>query len=591
MKSQKSLNRYFKVSPTVLIENFRQFWIISMIGFLVYFIAGIFPLIVNYSNIENIAQNLEQCLENTQLMFILTNALLPIFMSIAIFKYLHSEASSTIIHSMPYSRIRLFNSGVLSGWLMLLAPILLTGILFLALSGAHSSPEALKLQEIDPYGNYLQASSIFLWMLETVIAMTFVYAISAFAAVIAGTMVMHGFLCFFLNSLMFWLTLIVYAYISTFLHGYMGMINYMKCSPITYSVAGYGGLSKEDISAQLCFVIVSILLIIVSGFLYTKIKLEREENATVFKAAGDIFCVLFSFIGMTGFGFILRSYQNGNHSMLLFYAGCIIGALLCFVIGRIIIEKTTKIFNLSNIKRLGVFTVLVLIFFSFTIFDVTGFDKRIPATSDIESITIAPISTDDAYRGDLTLSTGKNISLVHNLHQVIIDQELYESDYEVLNHTVTLTYNLKNGNQLKRSYSYWGKPDDPAYDYTSSIFESKEYKKLTSVYNTKISDVVEASYENEQVSQKISLEKMPALFAAIDKDYQSRAYADSDIDYNTKSINSVYISVKDGAKNMYITIRPSDKHTIAFFKDLGYDKYVNSTSNYDDIKEKNNGNI
>lgn len=589
MKSQKSRNQYFSVSPTVLTENFRQFWIISLIGFLVYFIAGIFPLIVNYTNIENITQNLDQCLSNTHLMFLLTNALLPIFMSIAIFKYLHSEASSTIIHSMPYSRTRLFNSGVLSGWLMLLAPIILTGILFLALSGAYGSPEALKLQGIDPNVNYLQTGPIFLWMLESVIAMTFVYAISAFAAVISGTMVMHGFLCFFLNSLMFWMSLIVDTYVNTFLHGYTGLINYVKFSPITYSVIDSNGLNKEDMSAQLCFVIVSILLIIISGFLYTKIKLEREEDATVFKSAGDIFCILFSFIGMTVFGFILKSYQNGNHSMLLFYAGCIIGALLCFAIARIIIEKTTKIFNLSNVKRLCVFTVLVLVFFSFTIFDVTGFEKRIPATSDIESITIAVTNSDQAaYRDDITLSTTKNIIMVCNLHQMIVDQELYDSDSTVLNHTIAITYNLKNGDELKRTYTYWGNPSDPAYKDTASIFESKEYKERTSFYNTKISDVIDASIscEHGDVSQSISLKEIPALFAAMEMDHQSRKYADTFPDYSSKSTNSISISVKDETKNIFITIRPSDKHTIAFFKDLGYDKYVSFEQNRDELKEK-----
>ena len=131
MRSKAS---YFSVSKPMIIENLRRFWAIPALAFLVYFLSGVFPILMTYAHLNSLSDYIETSLNNLQPFYMFAHLMFPIIAAVVIFRYLHGVSSVSVMHSMPFTRAKLYNSGFLSGLILIAAPILVNGLILLAIS-------------------------------------------------------------------------------------------------------------------------------------------------------------------------------------------------------------------------------------------------------------------------------------------------------------------------------------------------------------------------------------------------------------------------------------------------------------------------
>src|SRR5665648_757198 len=66
--------------------------------------------------------------------YMAAHLIMPVLTAVVVFRYLQSASSTTMMHSLPFSRYKLYNSNLLSGLIMVITPILLNGLIMLAIA-------------------------------------------------------------------------------------------------------------------------------------------------------------------------------------------------------------------------------------------------------------------------------------------------------------------------------------------------------------------------------------------------------------------------------------------------------------------------
>ncbi|HKM28626.1 MAG TPA: DUF6449 domain-containing protein [Anaerovoracaceae bacterium] len=564
MKLTKS---FFSISPALIVENLKQYWAIAMVGFLLFFASGPFPVMMGVNN-QAKDMYIKDILSNGNLMFIFVLVVLPVAASIAVFKYLHTTNAVTVIHSMPFSRQRLFNSAAISGMIIVVVPIILIGLIMALITGSDG----------------------FLWMVDSMIISLFVFSISTIAAVISGTIFVHTLLAFLLNYITNILIYFTQRYMISFLDGYEGSKFFDKVysylSPLSHRMNMSHIIEASEWWLMLIYVALSLAFLAIGYLLYKKVKLEHEGNGMVFKLAADVVSILIAFIGMTAIGYYLRSISDGGNDMIFFYFGCVIGSTVFFIVCRMIIERAVNIFSKENFIKYGIFVVIAAIFLSFTVFDITGYEKRVPEEDDVAYVTLPDLdnwafySDDEKYKAKF--DDEESIEAVTQLHSRIVTEDLQtpykyyvepayyaeEGKNEEIVGNVAFTYHLKNGKTMSRQYAIWFKPG--VEEAIKSLYESDD-NKSAGVFRGRTADdfkkivIHDAGYYS---ALTLPASEEEGLMAAMDADFRARTY-----EQQMDSETVCFLNFDDYSES----VRKSDKNAIRFLREHGYSDYLDST--------------
>src|SRR5699024_4547069 len=102
--------KYLALSLPLMRECFKVYWYIPVLSFVVYFFTGIFPLLSHLSNMASVDYYIKNSLSNTNFIYIALLCVVPILVAILMMGFLHNESKAVMLHSMPFSRDRIFNS-------------------------------------------------------------------------------------------------------------------------------------------------------------------------------------------------------------------------------------------------------------------------------------------------------------------------------------------------------------------------------------------------------------------------------------------------------------------------------------------------
>ena len=171
----------------------------------------------------------------------------------------------------------------------------------------------------------------------------------------------------------------------------------------------------------------------------------------VLKYCVTIFCSL-----VLGVLTALTFFSGGSSPSLAAMLICLLaGGFVGYFMSEILLKKSFQVFRREWIG-FGVFSLCLLAAALLMEMDAFGFERRVPAVSDVESITLdgstfwnPAIVTEEAYIADLI-----------TLHQSIVsdkaEQEALAAQWpngDQLDYTVIdLVYQLKNGRTLARTY-------------------------------------------------------------------------------------------------------------------------------------------
>ena len=479
VNTMKSKTSFFSVSPAVIREDFRRFWAIPVFAFIGYFLFGILPILTRYSliredggvNAMRVGSIVDNLLAGQNPFIILNSLWVPLLAGLLIFSYLHRTGSVMSVHSQPLTRNTLFSSHFLSCLLFCVLPVLLTGIVLLIIAQPIYDPMAgMHAEE-----NLFARSRVLLWMWDYCLTSLFVLAVVIFGGMITGTSVHHFIAAVGFNVIVPAIYLILKLYYLMYLFGYneSHFQNIDDLSPAIKSVA----YNPIGLKWSVIYLAVTAVIIAFSMFLYNKRKLERATDGVVFKPANVLITLLFGFLGMSLLGFAFHTIFEESQGITVF--GYICGALLAMIIVRMIIMKTVRVFDKPFLKTAVAYLVAALVFFAVIVFDLTGFESRVPDPQKIDQVEITSpalnqmIASDDMQRREFR--EPETIALVAQLHKEIIEnKEICEKGDSNYDNLIEISYCTGSRDsdryKVKQVRSY----EVPA----SLLKESETYRKL-----------------------------------------------------------------------------------------------------------------
>lgn len=527
------------LSPALILEGFKLYWYVPVLAFVLYFFGGIFPILTNYSDLTRISDLLLNNFQNWNMIFVPLLICLPLIAACLSMSFFHKESRALALHSQPFSKSRLFNSQIVSGWLMCILPLLLMTVLYLCLM-KEVPATSWSIHGISD--NVYTASAVFGWLFSSVSLMTFHYGMFILAGSLVGTSVMQILLSgvmFGIVPLVLWIT---YAYCDTFLIGYAGMSDtfeaiMLNSNPIL-SLLTQGYNDGFTLLSELKYLLAGVVMLLLARIAYAKAKLERVGDSMIFRITEEIITYLIVFVGMAAFGFVFYHMgADGESSRKLMLSGFAVGTLVTFIAVKIIIAKSIKIFNRANIISLCIFIVIGSIFVACTVFDATGYTKRVPDIDEVEAVslsnsTFSSVNQDYYYvdnsllkenRSSVDASEPEVIKAMLSLHSHAVEDMLYDntntvyireyySDDSYLNsdlepsENIRFIYKLKNGRTFQRNFTI--RVDKSCEELISKLVSSKSMKS----YFT-LSDNLELSrFDNASIQLNLLADKYPEKY-------------------------------------------------------------------------------
>lgn len=595
MRSKAS---YFSVSKPLIIENMRRFWAIPALAFLVYFLSGVFPILMTYSHLNDLGNYIEMSLNNQQPFYMFAHLMFPVVAAVVIFRYLQGISSVSVMHSMPFTRAKLYNSGFISGLILIAAPILANGLILFAISKPVYNQYHNGIMMVTDTGNLFARADILHWIWTSLIIAFVIFAVSVFAGIVTGNSLMHFATAIWFNFLIPALYAVFIAYFSHYLYGFDTTGNWteygMKISPFLNVLQSEGSFG---IFSTIYYIVSFFILYGLTSFLYQKRRLEHATDSLAFGFMEPIICYLIAFLGMTLLGFY---FQVLGESELYMYAGLAAGTVIFFIIGQMIVKKTPRIYNMKSLKSLGVYALIAVVFILGLNFDVTGFEKRVPASGNVGSFVITedfsignrlnmnyvngvPSYTSFGSGEGFRLKDPDNIKAVTALHRSLIDNKArFENLKNVLTSSVYLQYDTDSAFPMSRRYMI-------DYDFFRNsqefkqIYESKEFKDFLAPKNLNYVGLAEI-YINSDMPNRESIEiknktDMKEFMDCLDQDFRAQTFEDLVSLKHPYATANVNFTMKDQTSNtpdklinnsVSYRITSSYRNSIKWLDDHGY---------------------
>lgn len=559
----------FSVSPALIRENFKLCWYVPALAFLLYFFAGIFPIILNLSDTSIIARYIENSLNNYNVVYPLYMAGIPLVAAMLMMSFFHKPAKALALHAQPYSRAKLFNSHVVSGWLMCIIPVVLTALLYLVFMRETLifSTQEIVMDSLFVTGspvtdshNIYTFGAVMSWLASSIGIITFFYGMYILAGSLTGNSAMHLLLSGLFFIIVPALLLIVSTYCEGYIEGFVSLPDWlsdvMRCfNPLIMMITS----TVENIvtaKTTLTYLVLGLVFIAAGGAAYRLSKLEKVGDSMIFRTVEEIITYLVVFVGMTVFGFFFQSIKSDSKTFLII--GMVIGTLITFFITKVVIARSVKIFNVKNLKSLGIYVVIAALFTAFTVFDITGISKRLPKLDEVESVSceymFSGYEMDSFANGSFQgmsdigkLTSPSVINKVYELQKYVVENELYKQDEPfgyyyissadsgdthggnmVLAESVQFVYKYKNGSEFKRSFRFT--LDDKAAELINDIVTDPDYRAsltLSDKIDEKLYDDAYASINcnGEPVIVRDS-DELKKIVEAYDEDVYNSNYID-----------------------------------------------------------------
>ncbi|GCD10820.1 DUF6449 domain-containing protein [Clostridium tagluense] len=416
-------------------------------------------------------------------------AVIPVLTAILLFRYIQSKKSVDMIHCLPIKRVKLYDNHIFIGILILTVPVIITALSALLLKGALG---------LNTTGIHFTVKNVISWAGITILFDTFIFLLSVFVGMFTGLSAAQGILTYIFLFLPMGLTTLINYNLNFFVYGvasdYYTRTGIDFFSPMTKYLA-HEPMIFMDI---LIYIIFCIIFYLAARFAYHKRSLEAASNAVAFKHLEPVFKYGITFCCMLVGGIYFRSI---HYWVAL---GYVITSLFGYIIAEIIITKSLKIFR--NIKGYLLYAMIIVLIIVGANFDIIGYEKRMPAVENIESIYMDSGFYFLTQKEDIQIplySEKENFINIEKLHKKLIDDKKTLKYYSNVNEQVAIIYNLKTGKQIKRQYNI---PKQVYGEYLKPIYESKKYKEIHNIIlSTDSSSIDKISINPNQTNKNVTI--------------------------------------------------------------------------------------
>ena len=392
-----------------------------------------------------------------------------LFFAMLAFSHLTQSRATNGFHALPVRRETIFLTAYLTGLFCQLSTILVTFLL----GAAVSAPLHLSFWSVT--GAAMGSA-----MLEAV----FFYSFAALCMMMTGQILAAPVFYFVGNILVPGMEYLLRNFAGNFLYGYsghtdvalgflspplymypeVGIASIETCESDSYYVTAYA-LEHRSFMILAAYALAGLVIALIALLLYRTRKSEMTGSTVAFPWAvpvfkyGVAFCTAVS-LGQFLYYFLFGQYRSGSNDSLPGTILCMAAAgLVGYFVAEMLIRKSFRVFR----------TALVLLGVAMS-FDLTGYEKRVPDESEIESAFytfsgMTNVTTDDA--DTIRRLTAAHRAIVKNRNEQarIADawdaDTLSQSDHDDIEpFSLRLTYYLKDGSQLSRSYSLYLRRSD-----------------------------------------------------------------------------------------------------------------------------------
>jgi ABC-2 type transport system permease protein len=581
---------------------------LKMVGFLGVLYTIFLALIIPVDKLFEIKNDLFRRTETyvdldfSQDIFIILSLTVPVLMAIILFRYIQEIRAVSKIHSLPYTRNQIFNSHIISGMIIIMAPVIINcGILGIGLL-------------VSGYADYIPIMLVFKLLWRFIIVELVIFLATIMVGMMVGSTILNVIVTYILLVLPFGIAQLINVIFQRLLFGYpyygdVGDIWY-KLSP--FFASEMLDDSQDAISIVIIFLIYSITFYFVARYLYNQRDLERNNEMICFDWGKYIFIYGVTFCSMLVAGVVFGvDYKDFYISFLI---GCIIGALIGYSIATAIAYKTLRIYQYY--KGYVGFIVVAIVLFCLVSFDAFGYERIIPEVDEVEFVSfyydggynsnhlesiidramVANESLDIryTYSGYNTYEEEENIEKIVAMHHAIYNAKDDGGTGAYVD--IMLVYQLKNGKTVFRKYST---TSDIIYNEMKAIYEGDEFAyKNNDIFRNKEEDIISIELDNvlndinitiadpEIITQLTRLVKEDILDLTYEEhlnqdgifriifNYKSEV-EETDNTYETKEEEYRFASYS-------YTLKYSYEKTIEYLKSLGY--YEKLRLNSDEVE-------
>lgn len=511
------------VNKELVLQINRNVGWISLVYFLGLFLAlplRILMLFTDERYLENVPFPIESLFQNDFPIQLGLMLVVPILMSVFLFRFLQVKQSADLMHSLPIKRKTIFHYYAVGGMIGLIFPIVLIAFVVMIIHG------------VLDLNTYFGIEDIFYWSISTILVNLLLFTAGTFVAMMTGISAVQGVLTYIFLLFPAGITLLVFYNLNILLFGFPSDYylnrNLEKLSPLTY--ASFLDGRPLQWKGLAVYAVSSIILYGLALFFYKKRKVESASEAIAVSKLRLVFKYGVTFCTMLVGGMYFREMQENSFGWVIF--GYALGAVLGYYIAEMLLQKTWRVF--ARIKGLAIYSVII-------VFVVTGvkmlgvYENYVPEQEDIKEVLLSDTTSvnldPDIYEHLFVpepLKEKGNIEAVRQFHEQIIANKHMKLNPNEYYDTAFFQYELNNGDKVTRSYRIYRKDYEDVYE---SINETEEFKRATNeVFKVDPEELLQIQISaNGPVEKSINITKMEDLkemLEAIQKDILAESYVD-----------------------------------------------------------------
>ncbi len=382
-----------------------------------------------------------------------------------IYRYVHSKKASVFTHSIPVTRCQNFVSSSLAGLTLMWSPIILNGLILIAVQGFG-------------FSEMFSVSSCFIWILLNMFFTFIMFSVASFSAMLTGNSFASVVINILIHASSFIVAGSIYTLSEVFIYGFSLdnsffealFNNNFACVAFSFGSSFQHYSDTLTLIKYIIFILIALAFFLGAYLLYRKRNLENAEDVAGFKCLNVVFKYFLTFLVTIG-AFALGWYNLLDGS-LAFITTLILVSVVTYFACEMILKKTLKVLK-SYKGYLGFLLVFLLLtsFFAFTEF--FGYETYLPNKDEIKSVSVndyrygiydkTPVTEDDELI-DYILSTHTRLVEKENIYKVIPRNNYY---------LYTLSYALENGKKIEREYRI---SDTLLRQFMTEIYKNNEYK-------------------------------------------------------------------------------------------------------------------
>lgn len=199
------------------------------------------------------------------------------------------------------------------------------------------------------------------------------------------------------------------------------------------------------------YVGVGVVFTLLALLLYRRRHMETAGDVVSVKAVRPVFKYAVAVCSGLFLGYLTALILGGSELLMMILM--VVWAVAGYFIAQMLLDKSVRVFK--KWKGAAVVALCFAAVFVVVCMDLTGFEKRVPKVEDVESVSISGLwedAIDISGTVRATVTDSEIIGHITDLHRAVVER--HGSNVPFGSHTTDLhlTYHLKNGTTMSRSY-------------------------------------------------------------------------------------------------------------------------------------------